>query len=140
MSKQDLLNISDVTEGFENRIYEACRDSISLEELYDNLKTKRYTLARIRRIIMNAFLEIDKTLIKKENLYVRVLGMNEKGAQIIKSTSLPLVIKVKQDYEKLSNNQKALFDIDVKASEIFPLALNKKEFSKNDFSAQIIKT
>lgn len=139
MSEDDFLNISNISEGFENRIYDACRNSISLEELYENLKTKRYTLARIRRIVMNAFLEIDKTLIKKENLYVRVLGMNEKGAQIIKSTSLPLVIKVKQDYEKLSNNQKALFDIDVKASELFPLALNKKVQSKNDFATQIIK-
>ncbi len=139
MSKEDFLNIADINEGFENRIFDICRSSVSLNELYKNLKTKRYTLARIRRIIMNAFLDIDKTLVNKENLYVRVLGMNCKGAEIIKRASLPLVVKVRQDYEKLSDNQKALFDIDVKASELFPLALNNKEQCKNDFSSQIIK-
>jgi len=70
---------------------------------------------------------------------VRVLGMNNTGAKIIKNASLPIIAKIKQDYDRLSNDAKKQFDFDVRASEIYSLALNDKSDFTNDFSAKIIK-
>lgn len=137
MSKDELEQLPDVVEGLHNRIYDCVRNSNSLKELYDNLKTKRYTLARLRRIVMCALLDIKKSDTDKAPQYIRVLGMNDSGAQILKSSSLPIIAKVRQDYEKLSDSAKSQFDIDIKASDIYALANNSK--CKNDFSSQIIK-
>ncbi len=141
MSKAEIENLPDVSEGLHNRIFDCVRSSNSLEELFNTLKTKRYTLARLRRIVMCALLDITKDDIINDASYIRVLGMNNRGAQILKNcTSLPIVAKVKQDYDKLSNEAKQIFHLDVRASDIFSLAVTdgKTEYA-NDFSAKLIK-
>lgn len=139
MSKDELEQLPDVVEGLHNRIYDCVRESNSLEELYDKLKTKRYTLARLRRIVMCALLDISKSDIENTVQYIRVLGMNSQGIKTLKSSTLPVIAKIRQDYEKLSVSAKAQFDIDVKASDIYTLASDNNRQYKNDFSSQIIK-
>jgi len=139
MQKEDFANLPDIEAGLHNRLYDCARSSNSLEELYNNIKTKRYTLSRIRRIIINALLGITKYDKSRNAMYVRVLGMNNTGAKIIKNASLPIIAKIKQDYDRLSNDAKKQFDFDVRASEIYSLALNDKSDFTNDFSAKIIK-
>ncbi|MGN1123094.1 MAG: nucleotidyltransferase family protein, partial [Eubacterium sp.] len=73
MSREDFSKIEDVTEGLENRIYEAVKSSLSLDELYDSIKTKRYTHSRIRRIILKAYLGITEDYIF-DAPYIRILG------------------------------------------------------------------
>lgn len=139
MSKEDIENLPDVNEGLHNRIYECARNSNSLEELLVNLKTKRYTLSRLRRIVMYALLGITKSDIKQPVQYVRVLGLNDTGAKVLKSCSLPVIGKVKKGYDALSMDAKAMFDIDVRASEIFALAVEDSSKCCNDFNSKIIK-
>lgn len=96
MSAEDFKKIEDVSEGLENRITEAVKTAGSLDELYDLIKTKRYTHSRIRRIILRAFLGIEKGCPDTPG-YIRILGFNESGkelvSQIKKSASLPLITK-----------------------------------------------
>lgn len=83
MSTQDFRLIEDVTEGLEYRITTAVKTARSTCELYDRIKSKRYTHARIRRIILRAFLGI-----KKDDFpsvpYLRVLGFHERAVPLIK--------------------------------------------------------
>ena len=139
MTKAELSDLPDVEEGLHNRIYECARSSNSLEELYTSLKTKRYTLARLRRIIVCALLDIKKDNQAGHAEYIRVLAMNNVGADIIRKSTLPVIAKVRQDYHKLSDTAKKQFDIDVRSSEIYSLALNTIEGFSNDFSSKIIK-
>lgn len=140
LSKEQIENLPDVNEGLQNRIFDACRKSNSLEELYDNLKTKRYTLARLRRIVICALLDITKEYLANDAKYIRVLAMNDSGARVLKNCNkLPIVAKVKSDYNKLTEDAKAQFDVDVRASEVFSLAVKDKPNIQNDFCAQIIK-
>ena len=60
MSVEDFAEIEDVTEGLENRIFNAVRESTGIDEIYEHIKTKRYTLSRIRRIIIKSYLGITK--------------------------------------------------------------------------------
>ena len=96
MGEEDFLEIDDVCEGLENRIVQAVKSAKSLDELYDLIKTKRYTHSRIRRIILRAYLGITSGM-EKEPQYLRVLAFNERGAQILsqmkKSASLPIITK-----------------------------------------------
>lgn len=60
MEAADWAAIDDVTDGLENRLARAAQSATSLEELYTTIKTKRYTHARIRRIVLRAYLGIGK--------------------------------------------------------------------------------
>ncbi len=96
MSPEDFAKIDDVSEGLENRIYEAVKTASSLDELYSMIKTKRYTHSRIRRIILRAYLGISSAIPKKP-LYIRILGFNGKGRELLgnmkKSATLPIITK-----------------------------------------------
>ncbi len=96
MTAEDFKKISDVNEGLENRIYSAVRTASSLDELYSLIKSKRYTLSRIRRIILRAYLGIEN--ISENPPYIRILGFNSKGRQLLseikKHAALPIITKL----------------------------------------------
>ena len=82
MNSEDFAQIEDVNEGLENRIYNAVRQSTSVEDIYKLIKTKRYTLSRIRRIILKAYLGITKEY-SFDVPYIRILGFNSRGKELL---------------------------------------------------------
>ena len=108
LTTEQLARLPDVSEGLENRIFQCARSACSLEELYDSVKSKRYSHARIRRIILSAFLGIRREHSEKPH-YIRVLGMNERGRQLLSKASpkLPLISSYRQtkDLPQEARNQ-----------------------------------
>ncbi len=98
LQAQDLLNVNGVNQGLENRILQCLRDCSDLYMLFDAVKTKRFTHARIRQILISAVLGINKEALEQENPYIRVLGMNQKGRALLREingrTDVPLVMKL----------------------------------------------
>ena len=97
---EDLRKIADVGEGLENRIKAAALSSKTLDELYDVIKTKRYTHSRIRRIILSAFLGISDDERRADPRYIKILDHTETGRKIIaaakKTATLPLLRNTSQ--------------------------------------------
>lgn len=92
MTKEQLLRLPDISEGLENRLYDSIRSAGSLEELYASVKTKRYSHARIRRIVLSAFLGLRAA--HGESLpYIRILGMNGRGRKLLSAAepTLPII-------------------------------------------------
>jgi len=89
-----IAQIADVSEGLENRIFAAAKIHNTLDALMDAVKTKRYTYARIRRIMLHAYLKIRREDVTLPQ-YLKILDFSSKGQEILnsikKSTSLPLV-------------------------------------------------
>lgn len=123
-TENDFLKLPDVSEGMENRLYSAAQEACSLNEFFDLVKTKRYTHSRIRRICLCALLGIEKADIEREVPYVRVLGFNEKGREILKTAretaTLPIVMKY-ADIKNLDENAKRIFEIESLGTDIFAL-------------------
>lgn len=123
ITADELKAVPDVTEGLENRIMQMCHKATTLDELLELIKTKRYTMARIRRILNNALLGITKDHITKAPEYVRVLGMNKKGMEILASlrdnTDIPIITKV-ADAPKSK-----MLDVDTNATNIYSLLADK---------------
>ena len=92
MSRNEIEKTPNVLMGLENRIYKAARVSTNLNELLFLIKTKRYTLARIRRIVLSAYLGITKNDLKNNPSYVRILGMNSRGKEILAAANCTLPI------------------------------------------------
>lgn len=117
--------LPDASEGLENRLYNACRRGVSLEKIYDTVKSKRFTHARIRRMTMCAALGISGEDYSKENLYARVLALNERGAQILKQSETLRsidVISKPSVARKLSQEVLSMFCKAADAHDLFVLA------------------
>lgn len=133
-----ISSILDVNEGLENKIKKACEDTNSVEELINKIKSKRYTQARIKRILLYSLLGITKdyleSRIKCPANYIRILGFNNNGKKLIKEIkskcNLPIITNPSQD-------DIGLLDIDIKATDIYVLSY-KNELYK--YAKQDLKT
>lgn len=123
MSLDDIASLPDVSEGLENRIYRAVRENDTLESIISAVKCKRYTYARLSRIITCAYLGVTKDDIT-DAAYIRVLAFNERGTQLLKemkkTARLP-VVSGARDIKALTGTAARMIDIDIKASELFGL-------------------
>lgn len=137
MTKAEIEKTPNVLLGLENRIYRAAGVAGSLNELYFLVKTKRYTLARIRRIILSAFLGITKNDLHFSNSYVRILGMNGKGREILAAArcDIPLNTSLSQ-LEKTSDKAKKQARLEARCGDQYALAFDKKRPCGLDFTAK----
>lgn len=123
MSISDISSIADVSEGLENRLFNAIQKSCSIDEIIENTKSKRYTYARIRRLIISCLLGITSDYTKNTPSYIRVLGFNKKGAEILgcmkKSATLPVVTKLTNLPENISDNARKALELEIKSTDIY---------------------
>lgn len=136
------LNLPDISEGIENRIVAAVKNSSSLNELYENIKTKRYTLSRIRRIVFSAFLGITEEITSKTPPYIRVLGFTEKGKKelsvISQKAKLPIICTAK-DAMRLDGTAKQIFNLECTSADLWALSLNYPQKCGNEYYYKIVK-
>lgn len=124
-SADDFKNLPDISEGLENKIYFSARVATSLDELYNMIKTKRYTMARIRRLILSAFLGFDNQFFMTTPPYVRVLGMSNNGTEHFKKPQgiIPVITRTLQ-IKQLDEAAQKVFEVECRATDIYNLALN----------------
>jgi predicted nucleotidyltransferase len=77
--------------GLAQRLYRAAGQAGSLEELYRLAKTKRYTLARIRRCVLAAFLGFSGEAAAAPHL--RLLGVGLRGGDVLRHIEEPVISK-----------------------------------------------
>src|SRR5699024_1572753 len=86
MTNKNIHKIEDVNEGLENKFYHEILKSNSLNDLILNVKSKRYTYSRISRILSKYFIgfeNFDRDYIKTLDNYVRILGFDKKGLELL---------------------------------------------------------
>ena len=138
MTAEELRRVPDVGEGLENRILEAAGQSGSVEELLQRVKTKRYTHARLRRIITCAFLGITEELQNTPADYARVLGMTDWGAGLLCSCRCEIVTSAAKSLRE--NAEIAPFlRLDIRAGDLAALAYDPAQPSGSDYCTRIVR-
>ena len=137
MSRSEIEKTPNVLMGLENRIYKAARVSTNLNELLFLIKTKRYTLARIRRIVLSAYLGITKNNLKNNPSYVRILGMNSRGKEILAAAKCELPIDTSlAQLAKKSDIAAKQAKLEERCDNQYALALNKRQVCGTDYTAK----
>lgn len=122
-----------VDEGIDNRIKKYIKNSNNLDELVNNIKTKRYTYNKINRMLMHILFNLTKNEAKNIVIdYVRVLGFNSKGRsylnKIKKNKDINIVTNYKDGISKL-------FDLENRVNNIYAIIVDNKliyeEYSHN---------
>ena len=99
LSTKDLSIYVDVDEGIEYRIKRFIKNSNSLEEFIQKVKTKRYTYNKIQRTLLHILCNFTKEKNQKEKdiSYLRILGLSKNGRKhlnkVKKEVSLPILSK-----------------------------------------------
>ena len=137
---EEIAKAPDISEGIENRIHTAAAEAENLSELFEKAKSKRYTHARIRRIVLNSFLGIEASALYTLPPYIRVLAVGQGGKELLrhagKRAKLPIVMKA-ADVKKLDDGAKTIFDIECRATDIYGLSLPKPLASGREYRAEV---
>ena len=127
--KNEFSKIADVSEGIENRILDAANKFRKIDEILNCVKTKRYTMSRIKRIVLSNFLNISEKEQKDfEISFIKILGTNENGLEIlkkIKKNSSLNVVSNFSDIRKLDEKSKRIFYKEEKISDIYKTFFQK---------------
>lgn len=148
MTIEEIANIPDVSEGLEFSIKKAANSCNNINEFLDIVKSKRYTITRLQRILLYTLLSISKEnmqLSKKvEKPYIRVLGFNDNGKKLVseiatKNPELKLITSVKKFVDSNSNKDlQIIFDKDVLATDMYSLAFENNSLANLDFKNSVI--
>ncbi len=126
MTPEEAALLPDVSEGLERRLLQSARTAATLEELYDTCKTRRYTHARIRRLVWASMLtatEADQSALPP---YIRVLGLTGRGRQILNraksAATLPIVTRP-GDIRLLAPFAQRIFQLECIADDLWGLSI-----------------
>lgn len=137
----DLIrNIPDISEGLDYKIINEIKKSSSYDELLFNIKSKRYTLTRVSRILCQIYLGFESydilSLRKASPQYIRVLGFNKTGQRILK------MIKEKSDCSIITkmpkNDIDQMLKIDIDATNLYSLLTNSIQYGSDYLKNPII--
>ena len=121
-SESDLEKYLDVDEGLSTRIRNAINESNNLEELIQNIKTKRYTYNKISRMlnhILCSFTKDERDDVKYIE-YIRILGFNDTGQRHLNNIKNDLSINILNKYD---TSYRAL-EIEKRVSLIYSMIIN----------------
>ena len=134
--KDQIKNINGVTEGLENKLYDEINNSNNYNEFIQNVKSKRYQLSKIKRILINIMLDISKedflNLNTDKNCYAHIININsslknELLSKLNKSSNIPVITSLNNNIiNNLNDTIRKSLLLDVKASNIYSILSNDK--------------
>ena len=140
-TSEDFMQIADCNSELAGSLEKAASVSNSMEMLFDNLPTKRYTRARLNRIILSAFLDIKKDM-PKDIQYIRLLGFDKKGEEYLKTASKNCPLPISHSVKILSEKSEECHRITIAESRACDAQATFSKFSgepRQDFIRKIVK-
>ena len=111
LTHPDLTQIFQVNEELANRIKEAVRSTSSVEELVEKVATKRYTKARVRRILTYILVGATEQALPDA---IHVLGFSAKGQAHLKGLkkSVEIVTRIgKEPWDALTQQAEQVYQL-----------------------------
>ena len=135
LKEEDFRRLPDAGDGLGNRLYSAVRHETGYEDVLKAAATRRYPLARIRRLCFCAALGIPAGAGTGRPPYARILALNEQGKKILhhaektqncSGTNIPLLSKPAHVHE-LDDRAGRIFDLGARAHDFYTLSYPAEE-------------
>jgi UPF0348 protein sca_0752 len=126
LGKVRIEKIYDVSEGLENRIYEAVLKAENYNDLVNLIATKRYSNKKIQRVLLHILTNTTKENYKKyfSTNNFRVLAVKKDKAAIIREINRDGKINL---HPLLNSKNSMNFEQDIKVARIYELLFSKKD-------------
>jgi len=136
-SPSELREIAEISEGLENRIISLSREYADIDDIITQVKTKRYTLSKIKRCFLNILLDVRKDVFvpaqKNGPSYARILGFRKDSqallGQIAEKSRIPLVSNLKH-LSKFDEHIQKFVEMELRATDIYALSADRTELSR----------
>ena len=131
LGKVGIEQIYDVSEGLENRIYEAALKAESYSNLVELIATKRYSNKKIQRVLLHILTNTTKEDYR-ENFSTnnfRVLAVKKNKAAIIREINRGGKISL---HPQLNSKNSMKFEQDIKVARIYGLLFNDKDIFREN--------
>ena len=124
MPLEEAEALPDSGDGLAARLLQAARQTADLEELYMLTKTRTYAHSRVRRLALHALLGLRKQDIPAAPPYIRVLGFNRRGQDLLRrikeASALPILVKPAH-IRRCSSEAQALFNLESRFTDLYSL-------------------
>lgn len=123
MNEEDFAPYDEGNEGLYRRFAVAAAECRSVDDLLQWVKTKRYTMARLRRMLIRIYLGLDHY--DSTVPYLRVLACNDTGRTLLKemkSTALLPVITKPAEGRTLVEPARKAFATECRCTDLYALA------------------
>ncbi|MBO4848775.1 MAG: nucleotidyltransferase family protein [Clostridia bacterium] len=146
MSREEIMDVPEVGEGLENLFLRESMNASDADEMLRAVKSKRYTMARLKRIAMNALLGVTKELQDAaaedgSALYARVLAVRKGSEDLLErlanGSRIPVIIKA-SDREDLPPLAKMIERISSRAHSIRAVGQPYDKSACDDSSFRLI--
>lgn len=122
MTEADWRPYDPGNEGLYHRLYQASRDACTVAEMLSAAKTKRYPLARLRRMVLSAYLQLPPA--PERVPYLRVLAATAAGRahlRCLRDAGAPVLTKP-ADVPALGPAAEELFTLESRCTDLYVLA------------------
>ena len=144
-SPEELAALPAAYGGIEYRLKEAVTSCRTLGELILTAKAKRYAYAGLSRLLTQMVLGITSNMVTKAGItadaaelpaYARVLAFNDAGSAFLKelrkTASIPVITNIGKNLAD-DAPERALIDIDARASDIYSILIGRQIYANSDF-------
>ncbi len=124
-------------DGLGARLAEAFETKSLLTDVYDTAKSKCFTHSMIRRAVLRTYLDLPP--FTGDLPYLRVLGLNDTGAALLRrmDPSVPLLIKPAA-VKDLSGTARRAFDTDARVTDAFNFALRSPRAKGMEYRSPVV--
>ena len=125
MREEDFAPYDTGGEGLYHRFYAAVQRETTVEGILAAAKSKRYAYARLRRMLLSAFLGVTPEDMPEHIPYLRVLACNARGRDLLrrmkKTASAPILTR-SADVRRLGAEAQRLFALTARTEDQYVLA------------------
>ena len=125
MGPEDFRPYDGGGEGLCHRFCKAVSVGRTVEEILEEAKTRRYTLARLRRMLLHSYLGLRQAGPEETPPYLRVLGANERGRRLLRrmavAATLPVLTRPGA-VRTLGDEAQTLFEREARWTDLYTLA------------------
>ncbi|MEG0457416.1 MAG: nucleotidyltransferase family protein, partial [Oscillospiraceae bacterium] len=138
-TKDYFNSLADCENGLGDKIYDSVKKANTFEEVVELSKSKCYTRAKICRIIFSAVLQIDKTYTKSLPNYIRILGFNQNGKDVLKhcKNNLEIFTSIKR-IEQFDKSCEKMALCEVLSTDIFNLMCVNIKKPSQEYTQKVI--
>lgn len=142
LTLEQVALLPDISEGLENRLYQAIGEGESYQQILALAKSKRYTLARIRRLLLTATLGVTAEDLQGLPPYIRILGIGEQGNHILgrmkETAKLPFSHSLLQLGE-MSDKASRFANLEASATDLYHLCFPKRKPRGSEYRYKLIR-
>ncbi|WP_105618092.1 nucleotidyltransferase [Vallitalea okinawensis] len=132
-----MKDIFEISEGLENRIYKHSHSQFLISDLLKGLSTRRYTNARLNRVLLNTLLGITNERFNYFRSlggpqYLKILGIRKESDLLFKmlkeKAKLPLITNMGRSIAKLPFPAQEMLKDEITFSDIYTLGYRNKKY------------